>query len=100
MPWGSDRVVAPFHRPAPLGQQMDEPSALDVPCDEGLARQRYAPPGDRGLDNGGGGVDLQASTRTGSCRLREEGRKMRAYRNVDTRLMFDDFFAKMPANFG
>jgi hypothetical protein len=34
----------------------------------------------------------------GAYQLREDGRKMRIYRNVDTRLMFEDMFAKLKLN--
>lgn len=35
----------------------------------------------------------------GTFSVRQEGRKIRIYRTVDTRLMFEDFFAKLRINF-
>lgn len=35
----------------------------------------------------------------GSFNLRSEGRKIRVYKTIDTRLMFNDFFAKMRVNY-
>ena len=37
--------------------------------------------------------------RDGTFVARSEGRKIRVYRSVDTRLMLNDFFAKMRVNF-
>ena len=31
---------------------------------------------------------------------RSEGRKMRLYRTVDTRMMFEDFYAKLQLHYG
>ena len=36
----------------------------------------------------------------GSYEPRTEGRRMRVFNSVDTRLMFGDFFAKMRMNYG
>jgi hypothetical protein len=46
--------------------------------------------------------DIVAAPRVkldGSYEARADGRKIRAYRSVDTRLMFSDFFAKLSINF-
>lgn len=37
---------------------------------------------------------------TGTFSERTEGRKIRIYKSIDTRMMFNDFFAKMRVNFG
>jgi len=36
----------------------------------------------------------------GTFTLRTEGRKVRIYRSIDTRMMIDDFFAKLRVNYG
>lgn len=38
--------------------------------------------------------------RDGSYEPRSDGRKIRVYKSIDTRLMFDDFFAKLRLNAG
>ncbi|MEZ5742626.1 MAG: nucleoside hydrolase [Sphingomonadaceae bacterium] len=44
-------------------------------------------------------VTAPAFNPDGTFTLRDEGRTIRVYRNIDTRMLFADFFAKMQVNF-